>query len=294
MLLINLQCKENQNVYTCLQEGLEGSSSSLDQPSRPQSQNALADVLDRMSISDSHLVGLSNGGIGTLGSLFSRAGSPGLTRFPGADSISSHSFASVGASLSRNSTPEVQIVGRSPSNEYLPVDAGVLPTQRNSAIGSSSQNGRSLSMSGLDEIAGSLPGNFSKGRNANEANLLQSQLHMGSDGQLGFSSKMSAGCNQSLQQAIDEASSSRFAGPSKVTDFEASASGYINFPRRTASSANLYLKRNSLGPENLEGLENHYLQGESIQNIDFSGHINAAYSSGKLKSALNGYYDTGQ
>lgn len=290
--MINFQFKKNQYVFTYLQEGLEDSSTLLDQPSRPQSHNALADMLERMSISDSQMMGLSNGGTGTMGSLFSGASSPTLARLPGTDSINSHSFASVGASLSRYSTPEAQVVGRSPSDGYLSVDAGVLPTRRNNAIGSSFQNGRSLSMARLDDIAGSQSGGLSKVRNASETSLLQSQLHMGSGSQLRFSSN-----NHGLQQVIDEASSSRFAGSSKVTDsrdFETSALGYSNFPRRTASSANFYSKRNSLGSENLEGLEDHYLQGEGIPNIDFLGHIHAGYLSNRqLNSALNGNYDTG-
>ncbi|XP_031373176.1 pumilio homolog 4 [Punica granatum] len=290
-----------------LQDGLDRPSTLLDQPSRPQSHNALADMLDRMSISDSQLVGLCNSGTKTTGNVFSGTGPPCLARYSGPDSISSHSLGSIGASLSRNLTPEPQVVGRSPGIDYLPVDAAIFPTQRNSMIGSTFQHGRSLSMGGPDDIAASLSGSFSKVRNACHTSLLQSQLRVGSDSQLRFSAKMPKGQNQSLQQLIDEAGSSRFAGSDKVIDlqrnnrsatdhgdFEASSMEYTKFPRQTASSTNLYSKVNSLGLESLEGLDDRYCQGESIPNIDFSGHIPVGYSSdAKLKSAPKAYYDSG-
>ncbi|KAK4758017.1 hypothetical protein SAY87_019318 [Trapa incisa] len=280
-----------KSFVNILQEGLEQSSTLLDQPSHPQNQKALADMLERMSISDSQLAGLSNGGIGTMGNLLSGASHTTHVRLPSPDGINSGSFASVGASLSRNPIPEVMVVERSSCNRYLPSEAGIFLGQRNNAIGSSFQNGRSLRMAKLDEIAGSQSASFTKVRNASETSLLQFHLHKSSNSQLGFSSNMSAGHNRSLHQLIDDTSSSRFSNSSKVTDseFETSALGYINFPRRTASSANLHSERKFLGPEYLERIEDCYFQSESVHNIDYSGYIHDGYSSKRqLKSALNG------
>ncbi|KDO48818.1 hypothetical protein CISIN_1g001685mg [Citrus sinensis] len=281
------------------QEGLDRPASLSGHLSRPASCNAYGEIVGT-GIADAHRAGSCNGAE-SLEVLHSAAASPGLVRTKSHNRIPSHSFASaVGSSLSRSTTPEAQLVGRSSGSGLPPVGSRVGAVEKNGAVGSNVQNDIELA-----DIAATLSGlSLSNIRHADEVSHVQSQLQLNPDNQSDFLYDTSNGHNQSMkQQFMDKSTADNLAFSTHYIDFtrkngivpnlNASAinsNGQVNILKRT-SSPNLYSKMNSTGfggSSRSVGRQ----QNANISSLDFTN-VSGDYSvNQKLNSLVNHHFDT--
>uniref|UniRef100_A0A2N9HLQ6 PUM-HD domain-containing protein n=1 Tax=Fagus sylvatica TaxID=28930 RepID=A0A2N9HLQ6_FAGSY len=288
-----------------LQEGLDRRTSLPGSLSRPSSRNAYGDILDAKGMADPHPAGLSNGVESIEGLHFGAAPQVGIQNH---STSVSHTFASaVGSSLSRSTTPEPQVVGRTAGSGLPPVGSSrVSPFEKKNFVGSAVQNGRSSVVTDLTDIVANLSGlNLSKIKNANEGSHLQSLLQLDLDNQLDFMLNMPNGHNQSLQQKLnDKSNAEKFSLTTNYIDLarkngiitnlndrEISSDGQVNFPKRSSSAASLYSKVNSSGFGSSEASNFHH-QSTNIPSMDYGSHVPGAYTvNEKFNSAINGYID---
>lgn len=278
-----------------LQEGLDRPASLSGHLSHPTSRNAYGEIVGT-GIADAHPAGSSNGAE-SLEVLHSAAASPGLVRAKSHNRIPSHSFASaVGSSLSRSTTPEAQLVGRSSGSGLPPVGSRVGAIEKKGAVGSNVQNDSELA-----DIAATLSGlSLSNIRHADEVNHVQSQLQLNRDNQSDFLYDTPDGYSQSMQhQLIDKSNAESLAFSTHYIDFtrkngivpnlNASAinsNGQVNIPKQTSSS-NLYSKMNSTGLGSLEASVGRHQNANNFTNVsgDYSGNQ-------KLNSMVKHHFDT--
>ncbi|XP_021897852.1 LOW QUALITY PROTEIN: pumilio homolog 4-like [Carica papaya] len=269
-----------------VQGGVDRNASLPGHPSRPSSCNSFRDMVDTTVVSDFHSAGLCNG-LQAVETLHFGAAPPAWMGVQGHAPTDSHSLASaVGSSLSRSTTPEPQLVGRSLGPGLPPVGSRVVATEKKNAIGSSVQNGQSAGATELAEIAASLSGlALSKTRQVNENCLVQSKLQMNLDSQCDLISSMPNDKKCSLQQIIENSCSENLPYSTKyggllrkngmVANLSASvmgSNGQINIPKRTSSFANLYSRTNSSGLGSFEGSSVHN-QNANFASMDFTEHV---------------------
>ncbi|KAL5994156.1 hypothetical protein ACLOJK_035028 [Asimina triloba] len=287
-------------------EGLGRSSPVSVHPSRPVRQNSFTDAGSQLGISDAQLRQVHDQLEGADGS-HSGATCPGLVRVQSLGSSVSHSFApALGSSLSRSSTPDPQLVGRSPSPVLPPVGGRVRMTDKKTIVGPNAFNGLSSSAVDRTDLATALSGfSLSKSKLVDEDGChLQSQLLQECSGQPNFLFDMSNGqCRTLPQLLVDKTDSDSLNIPELpyddlsetngvVEDLTASkmgSNGQVNLPRRAFSSTNLY----TTVPANLKGSSANY-QNSDILNTDFSGYNSSGYSVGhRLPSMVNDQIDAG-
>ncbi|XP_031257324.1 pumilio homolog 4 [Pistacia vera] len=264
-----------------LQEGLEQPASL----SRPASCNTFRDGSGAAGISNAHPAASCNA-VESLEVLQSAVAPPGLVGVKSLNRTASHSFTSaVGSSLSRSTTPEAQLIGRSPGSGLLPpVGSRVGPIEKKGAVGSNVQNDRSAGMTELAEIAATLSGlSLSNIRHADEDSHARSQLQLDQDNQSEFLYNMSNGHNQSLQQqVIDKSNAENLSFAANYIDFSRkngivpshsgsiiNSNGQVNVPRRT-TSLNVYSKVKPTGFGSSEGSVIRH-QNANISSADFAG-----------------------
>lgn len=174
-----------------------------------------------------------------------------------------YSFASaVGSTLSRSTTPEPKLVGRSPSSSLPPVGSRVFPSETKNVLGSNALNG----MTELGDISANISGlRLSRVTHGDVNSHIQSQLHLSLDNKPDFLRNNSQ--NQNLhQELIDKANAGNLSLAANYVDLarkngivanlntsKFNSNGQVNFPKRTSSSANLYSKVSSSGFGSLEG-----------------------------------------
>lgn len=292
-------------AFYVLQGGLDRPTQLSGHLSRPASRNAFGEVIDTAGSMDTQPAELCNGVEG----LRSGALSSGLVRCQNTGTMVSHSFAPVvGSSLSRSTTPEPQLVGRSPGSGLPPVGSRVFPVEKKNIAGSNFQNGLSSGMTEFSDIASTLSGlTLSNNRHQDEDSYVQSQLQVEYDIKPDILFNLPNGHTQSLQQQlIDKSKAENLVASANyialarkngiIADFNASNVGFdgqLNFPKRTSSSANLYPNANSTGSASFEGSNLHY-QNADIPIVDFTDHVLSAYPvNEKLNSAFNSHYNTG-
>ncbi|XP_057979154.1 pumilio homolog 4 isoform X2 [Malania oleifera] len=269
-----------------LQEGIDRPTSLSGSLSRPASHNAVCDTMDRTAFSDLHPADLHNGGE-SIKAFHSRATATGVVRVQNHGTTVSHSFApAVGSSLSRSTTPEPQLVGRSAGSGLPPVGSRICSIEKKNIVGSNVQNGFSSSMTKLDDIAAALSSlNLSRNRVV-EGSHLQVQMQQEVDNQHNFISNP-----ENLGLPTNYADLARENGI--ITDQNVSKmsldGGQANFPKRISSSSSLYGKMNSPGFGNLEGSN---FNNSNISGMDYTAHVPGMYSvNGKLGSAVNNHLD---
>ncbi|KAJ4971066.1 hypothetical protein NE237_004165 [Protea cynaroides] len=272
-----------KSLADMLQEGLVQPTPASGNHSRPVSRSAFDDVVDPMGISDPQLTRLRNG-VESLESLHSRTTSPGLVRVQSFGSSVPQSFvSSVGSSLSRNATPEPQLIGRSPAPGFPPMGGRVFVTEKKVAA-SNAFDGISSSMGDTADIAATLSGlSLSKNRLVDEDSHVQSQLKQEFNNQTNFPFDRPNGHSQSLQhQLIDKTE----ADTLDILDEQ------VNFPKRVSSSASLYTKIPSAGSAGLEGYSVHY--HTDMLNPDFAGYMPREHSiNQRLNLVMNDHLDSG-
>ncbi|XP_022138976.1 pumilio homolog 4 isoform X2 [Momordica charantia] len=277
-----------------VQEGLGESASLSGQLSRPASHNSFGDV-DTMGIADIKPPGLCNG-VGPIEDLHN-SGPPGFVGVQSHNKAMSHSFLNPNCSpLSRSTTPEPQLVGRSSSSGLPPVGSRVFPVEKKNITLSKVQNGHSAGFTELPDISGL---HLSAIRPEDGVNGVQSQLQLDLGEQSNFLINMSNGIHT---RARPEFSDKKLSKPSDYIDLARtsgivmnpraptmSSHDHVNFPKRTSSSTSLYSKANSSGFGSKEGPTRHLLNA-NVQSVDLAG-----YTSGDLamnmnhSSAVNGY-----
>ncbi|GMI84840.1 pumilio 4 [Hibiscus trionum] len=286
-----------------LQDGLDRPATLSGHLSRPASRNAFSDMLDEASAADSRPPGFFNGPE-LMESLPAGLAHPGMVGVQSHGKATSNSFASaVGSSLSRSTTPEQHLVGRSPGSGLPPVGSKISYTEkRNMMIGSNVQNGHSTAVPELDEIASTLSGlSLSKTRNVDMNAHMRSHIQADLDNQLDFSFNMPNGHNQSVQlQFIDQTNAEKLPFSTKYVDLarkkgiapninasKISSNGQVSLPRRTSSSADLYAKAHS-GLGSSERFDVGHTN-VNIANSDFISHLPGTYSvNQKLNSGSSG------
>lgn len=275
-----------------LQEGLGESASLSGQLSRPASHNSFGDV-DAMGMADIKATGLCNG-VAPIEDLHN-SGPPGFVGVQSHNKPVSHSFLNPNCStLSRSTTPEPQLVGRSSSSGLPPVGSRVFPAEKKNIPVSKVQNGHSAGFNELPDISGL---HLSSVRP--EDGVVQSRLQLDLGEQADFLTNMSNGIHT---RTLAEFNDKNLSKPSDNIDLARksgivmnprapmmSSHDHVNFPKRTSSSTSLYSKANSSGFGSKEGPTRH-LQNANLQNVDLAG-----YTSGDLainmnhSSAINSY-----
>lgn len=265
-------------------------------------------MLDASSIADPGPPGFCNEAESMEG-LPARVAHPGVAGVQSHVRTSSPSFASaVGSTLSRSTTPEQHLVGRSPSSGLPPVGSKAGHIEKKNIIGTNVQNGHSSSVPELAEISATLSGlTLSKSRHADENNRMRSHLQAGLDNQLDFSFKMPNGQNQSVQQQfIDKPSAEKLSFSTDYIDFamekrmapninvsKISSNGQASIPKRTSSTADLYAKVHPSGLGSSEGSDVGH-PSVNLTNTDFIGHLPSAYSANqKLNSETKNHLNAG-
>ncbi|XP_042512338.1 pumilio homolog 4-like isoform X2 [Macadamia integrifolia] len=295
-----------KSLADMLQEGLAQPTPASGNLSRPVSQSAFDDVVEPMGISDPQLTQLRNG-VESVDGLHSGTTAPGLVRVQSFGSSVSQSFASaVGSSLSRNATPEPQLVGRPPA-PGLPPMGGRVSSAEKKVAGSNAFSSISSSMADTADIAATLSGlSMSKNILFDEDSHVQSQLKQDFNNQTNFPCDMPNGHSQSLQHPIvDKPEAVTLTMPAiykdlakknaTLTDLNVSMNldGQVNFPKRASSSAGPYAKVPSSGSASLEGSNVHY-QNTDLPSTDFVGYMPRGHSiNQRLNLAMNDHLDAG-
>lgn len=217
--------------------------------SRPASYSAFGHIMDSTGMADHHSTGLCNG-VESLEALHSAAGV-----------MVSHGFASaVGSSLSRGTTPEPQIIGRSLGSTLMPVGSKVGFVEKNVA-GFSAQNGRSSSMTDLAEMVSSLSGmNLSNTRHADQDSVLKSNLKNEVDSRPEFLFRTLGNGNIIELSRQNEATANHHT---------MSSNEQANLLKRSSSLASLHSKVHSMG--------NVHQTRTGLPSMDNAGHVHGAY-----------------
>ncbi|XP_065870326.1 pumilio homolog 4 [Euphorbia lathyris] len=282
-----------------LQEGLDRSAALSGHLSRPASHNAFGDLVGTTGIANPRSVGFG-GGLESLEGLHSRSASPGSIGVQNHGMTVSHSFA-LGSSLSRSTTPEHQLVGRSSSSGLPPVGSRVGPLEKKSTVCPAVHNGHSSGMTELGEITATLSSlNLSKlGHSKQDVNIEV-------ENQPDFLFNTSSGHNHLHQQIIEKSNAENLSFPNNYIDVatkngivpnlsasDFNLNGEVSLPKRTSSFSNLHPKANALGIGGLERSNGHH-KNASIPSRDFAGHVAGAYSiNQKLDSVLKNHLDEG-
>lgn len=222
--------------------------------SRPASHNAFGDIVDSTALIDRE----------SLEGLRSTTSTPGLVGLQNHGATVSHSFVSaVGSSLSRATTPEPQVIGRSQGSSLHPLGSKVFSVEKN-GIGLSVQNGHSSSVTELANMVSSLSQlNLSNKRHAETDSLLKSTIQM-EDNQPDF--------------LLRTPSNNNFIDLSRQNEnvsnlITLSSTEQVNLLKKSASSASFSSKVQSAG------------NVSSLPTMDFIGPVPGAYLA---NSKLNG------
>uniref|UniRef100_A0A2P2MFU7 Uncharacterized protein MANES_01G170300 n=1 Tax=Rhizophora mucronata TaxID=61149 RepID=A0A2P2MFU7_RHIMU len=147
-------------------------------PSRPASRNAFSENIETIGLAEAELGQLRHvsSSADPLRTVTNGQGSSAVQNTGQSSSLSY--AAALGASLSRSTTPDPQLVARAPSPCPTPIGQGRVSTsEKRSVTGSNSFNGVSSSMSGSPDLAAALSGmNLSTNGITDEENNLPSEI----------------------------------------------------------------------------------------------------------------------
>lgn len=148
-----------KSLADILQEDLGRSSPAPRHPSRPASRNAYDDGVDPIGAAEGQVVNMRHE-LAAVESVRSGSAMPGLARVQSLGAQSSHAFAAaLGASLSRNQTPDPQhVMTRSPSPRPVGMGGRFGASDKQNIVCPNSFNGVSSNASESAEIAAALSG----------------------------------------------------------------------------------------------------------------------------------------
>lgn len=280
------------------QEGLDRPTSLSGHLSRPSSRNAFGDLVGAAGLSDTHSSALCNG-VESLEMLRTAAASPGLVGVKSHNTTTTHSFASaVGSSLSRSSTPEAQLLGRSTASGIPRVGSRVGPIEKKSAVGSNVQHDPSYEIAEPSEIAAKLTNlTLSQARYADEVNQRQSHsdfLYNMPNGRNLQQQFLERSSEKNLSFSSNNAEFSRNNGIlSNLNGSVINSNGQVEVPKRS-SSANLFSNVNSEGFGGLDGSVIHRKNAPMASGVDFNVGVPRRDSSNqKLSSGVKTQFDGG-
>ncbi|XVE68830.1 hypothetical protein DITRI_Ditri09bG0101500 [Diplodiscus trichospermus] len=269
-----------------LQDGLDQPATLSGHLSRA-SRNTFSDKLDAASIANPSPPGFCNG-VEYMDGLPTEVAHPGVAGVQSHGKTTSLSFSSaVGSSLSRSTTPEQHLAGRSHGSGLPPVGSKVGHIEKKNIIGSNVQNGHSSTVPELDEIAAALSGlTVSKTRHADENSHMRSHFQADLDNQLDFSFNMPSGHNESIkQELVDKSIAEKLSFSTNYIDLarekgitpninasKISSNGQVSVPKRASSSAGVYEKVHPSGLGTLEGSDVVH-PSVNLTNTDFFGHL---------------------
>nr|DAD28248.1 TPA_asm: hypothetical protein HUJ06_029716 [Nelumbo nucifera] len=256
-------------------------------PSRPASRNAFDDGVESLGSAEAQLAHLHH----ELASVDALRSGPNVQGITGAQNVGasvSHTFASaLGASLSRSTTPDPQLVARAPSPCLPPVGGGrVGATDKRNVNGSNTYNSVvSSSMSESADLVAALSGmSLSTNGRVNEEKNMRSQIQQEIDDHQNFLFNLQGGQNHIKQHPYIKRSDSGHLhmpsgaqsakgtysnlGKSNGTGMELNTSslidGQVELQKPAVSSANSYLKGPSTPTLPGGGGSPHYQNGYSI------------------------------
>lgn len=270
-------------ILHVVQEGVDRPTSLSGFLSRPSSRNSFGDSAELFD-------GPRSG-----------ASPHGLAGVQSRGTAGSYSLASgVSSSLSRSTTPEPKVFGRSPISGLPPVGSRLFSVEQKNVRGLNIQNGHSSGMNDLADIAANLSGlSLSNVRSREMNSQVQSQHQLDNNSDFLFRT----GHNQNLQQELmDQVNAEKLSLAATYVDLarqngmltnrnasKSSSNMQANFPKRTSSSANLYTQVGSSGFGGFEG-PNFYQQNPTTPGIDFRA---GAFPVNLQNASMDGHLDTG-
>ncbi|XP_031251231.1 pumilio homolog 1-like isoform X2 [Pistacia vera] len=260
-------------------------------PSRPASRNAFEDGVETSETQFAHL----HHDLATIDALRSGANKQGLPAVQNVGASASHSYASaLGASLSRSTTPDPQLVARAPSPRIPPVGEGRGSMDKRNVGVQNSLNGVSSSLNESVELAAVLSGlnlstddmvdqeNHSRSQNQHEIDDRHSLFNLQSDAnhmtQNSYLNKSEPGHFQLHSASHSTKGSYSNMGKSSGLGIGMNNNSFMADVHKPAlSSANSYLKGPSI--PTLNG------GGSSPSQPQMVGNMNSAFSN----FSLNGF-----
>ncbi|KAF8369905.1 hypothetical protein HHK36_032071 [Tetracentron sinense] len=251
-------------------------------PSRPASRNAFDDSVETLGSAEAQYAHLHHE-LASVDGLRSGAIVKGMTAVQNIGASVPHTYASaLGASLSRSTTPDPQLISRAPS-PCLPPVGGVRvgATGKRSINGPKSFNGVSSSMSESADLVASLSGmSLSMNSVVDEDNQLQSQIQHGIDDHQNFFFNLQGSQNHIKQHSYLNNSKS---GPLHLPSTPQSAKGsYSDLGK--INGAGLDLKNYSLIADGQVELHrpavssaSSYLKGPSTPILNTGGGLPSQY-----------------
>ncbi|CAL9072478.1 unnamed protein product [Musa acuminata var. zebrina] len=277
-----------------LQEELSHPPSVIGHIARPVSRNAY-DNVDPIRGLDSPLMQLHDGS-DALGGMQSGTTSSSLTRVQSLGSSISHSFASaLASSLSRSTTPDPQLIRRSPSPCLTPVGVRNSDIYRPNGLGGVSSHMADFG----DVVAGLSDLNLSRRITLDGEGHVPGQPNEEFPNQSGLLYDIPGDDRQFLQQkVIDKSLSPTLKNPNNVV-------GYSDSSKKTGSSTDFGLPELSKQPSYNKVYKKVPSVGTTISrnlhpnadvpSIDFGGSSSKSYSSNHgLQTMLNNQLDAGQ
>ncbi|KAJ4969975.1 hypothetical protein NE237_003074 [Protea cynaroides] len=207
-------------------------------PSRPASRNAFDDGVEALGSSETQLAHLHLE-LAAVDALRSNANIQGIPGVQNIGASTAHSFASaLGASLSRSTTPDPQLVGRAPSPCLPPVGGGrVSDKDKRNSSGPNSFNGVSSSMNESTDLVAALSGmSLSTNGVVDEETHAQPPVQHGIDDHHSFLFNLQGGQNSVKHHPY----------------LKRSESGHLNLPSIPQAAKGPYL---NLGKSNGAGMD---------------------------------------
>ncbi|XP_009396181.2 pumilio homolog 1 [Musa acuminata AAA Group] len=280
-----------------LQEEFSRPSSAIGHISRPVSRNTY-DNVDPIRASDSPLMQLQSGSEG-LGGIQSGTTSSSLTRVQSLGASISHSFASaLASSLSRSTTPDPQLIRRSPSPCLPPVGVRNSDSDRSNGLGGVSSHmadyGDLVSALSDFNLSGkiSLDGECHVPAQLDEQFRNQTELLYDGDNRQYLQQKvidkpMSPLLKNSTNVVGYSDPSKRTGSLTEIGLSELTSDGQMNLPKQP-SYTNVYKKVPSVGTTISKSL----YPNADVPNIDFSGSNSKSYTGGHgLQTMVNNRLD---
>uniref|UniRef100_A0A803P127 PUM-HD domain-containing protein n=1 Tax=Cannabis sativa TaxID=3483 RepID=A0A803P127_CANSA len=231
-----------KSISEIIQDDINHSKSVSRQPSRPASRNAFEDSVETSETQFAHM----HHELGSRDAMRSGGNMQGMSTVQNIGPSASHTYASaLGATLSRSTTPDPQLVARAPSPRIPTAGGGrATPIDRRSVNGQNSFNGVSSNLGESDDLVAALSGmNLSSGM-MDEEKHARSQIQHEIDNRHLFNLQNDQ--NTSQQPYLNKSDSGHLHSHS----FSQSTKG--SYQNMNKSSAGMDLSNSSLMPDDQE------------------------------------------
>ncbi|KAK8615361.1 hypothetical protein V6N13_069134 [Hibiscus sabdariffa] len=234
-------------------------------PSRPASRNAFDENFENVGSAESELAHLRRQ-LTSADPLRSSGSGQGSSAVHNIGPPSSYTYAAaVGASMSRSTTPDPQVVARAPSPCPTPIGGGrVGNSEKRNINGPNAFGGVSSGVNGSDDLVAALSGmKLSSNGVIDENNQLASQIEQDVENHQNYLFGLQDGQNHMKQQAY----------------LKKSESGHLHMPSAKSNGSRSVLQQSAV-PSN-----NSYLKGSPTSALNGSGSIPSQYQHGNGANA---------